>query len=349
VDYGSGRFQARVLIALANARESGGLILLHGYKDEKYIETALLAQRFDKQVIVVLGASKGRHGFPRFGKLGSRRSRVRAKLTARGVGRWADSAANRAKFGLTSSEIVEVVDRLCSATCSAACQLLISTSAPGLPASPDQERPHEAATIYVELAKMGAQMRYLTSRRRRRRLRRLENRLSRLQDYTTQEYAKSRGHDPGFLHQRRRRRSDLVTEAGRAVTATSPSHLRGRGANEVRLGDPDEPAPTSHPVLRALTNLENAMPKTCRRRTTTPSRQDEAQSLFKFGLPRSTRARPRRAHLLELLREDSHVCAPHEVLPEELDNLERVLAAITTQFRCFSSVPILGPSTSSSR
>src|SRR4030095_15646205 len=42
-----------LLIALAMA-EGAGLIVCNGYKDLNYIETALIAQRFDKTVIVVL-------------------------------------------------------------------------------------------------------------------------------------------------------------------------------------------------------------------------------------------------------------------------------------------------------
>jgi hypothetical protein len=39
-----------LLIALAAEQEPGGLVICNGYKDQKYIETALLAQRFDKTV-----------------------------------------------------------------------------------------------------------------------------------------------------------------------------------------------------------------------------------------------------------------------------------------------------------
>ena len=35
-------------------QDVGGLIICNGYKDSSYIETALLAQKFDKTVIVVL-------------------------------------------------------------------------------------------------------------------------------------------------------------------------------------------------------------------------------------------------------------------------------------------------------
>src|SRR5678810_199824 len=83
-------------------QDVGGLIICNGYKDQKYIETALVAQKFDKTVIVVL---------ERLEELDVV-FRAAAKLGTRGVGRWADSAGDRAKFGLSTAEIVEVVDRL---------------------------------------------------------------------------------------------------------------------------------------------------------------------------------------------------------------------------------------------
>ena len=100
-----------LLVALSVMNEPGGLIICNGYKDQKYIETALLAQRLNKTVIVVLErleevdvvlkASQRLGIVPLLG--------VRAKLTARGVGRWAKSAGDRAKFGLSTAEIVQLV------------------------------------------------------------------------------------------------------------------------------------------------------------------------------------------------------------------------------------------------
>ena len=43
-----------LLIALAFMRDSSGIVICNGYKDLTYIETALIAQRFDRTVIVVL-------------------------------------------------------------------------------------------------------------------------------------------------------------------------------------------------------------------------------------------------------------------------------------------------------
>jgi arginine decarboxylase len=78
------------------------------------METAMLAQRLGQCPIVVLEqieelplaieVSRSLGIEPLLG--------VRAKLSARGVGRWGTSSGDRAKFGLTIPEIIEVVDRL---------------------------------------------------------------------------------------------------------------------------------------------------------------------------------------------------------------------------------------------
>jgi arginine decarboxylase len=86
-----------LLIALAAMQDAGGFIICNGYKDLKYIETALVAQQFDKTVVVVLErieeldlalrASQKTGIKPILG--------VRAKLSAKGVGRWKSTTSTR--------------------------------------------------------------------------------------------------------------------------------------------------------------------------------------------------------------------------------------------------------------
>jgi arginine decarboxylase len=147
------------LIALACMSDVGGLIICNGYKDRKYIETALLAQKFDKTVIIVLERLEELDLVLQASeKLGIRPLLgVRAKLTARGVGRWADSAGDRAKFGLNTSEIVEVVDRLTERNMLDSLQLLhfhIGSQISSI--IPIKNAMQEASNIYVELARWAA-------------------------------------------------------------------------------------------------------------------------------------------------------------------------------------------------
>ena len=90
------------------------LIICNGYKDEEYIETALLASKLGRTVILVVeklvraaahrrGRASGWASRPRIG------IRVQAVLRAApGAGR--PRAATARKFGLSSRELIEAID-----------------------------------------------------------------------------------------------------------------------------------------------------------------------------------------------------------------------------------------------
>jgi len=84
-----------------------------------------------------------------------------AKLSTQ-VGRWGGSSGDRAKFGLTIPEIIEAVDQLRSANLLESLQLLhfhIGSQISAINVVKDAIR--EASQIYVELAQLGANMKYL--------------------------------------------------------------------------------------------------------------------------------------------------------------------------------------------
>ena len=152
-----------LLIALASMRDAGGLIICNGYKDPSYIETALIAQRFDKTVIVVLERLEELEFTLRASeKLGIKPMLgVRAKLSTKGMGRWGSSVGDRAKFGLSVPEIIELVDRLTEVNMLDSLRLLhfhIGSQISSI--IPIKSALQEAANIYVELAKMGCAMGY---------------------------------------------------------------------------------------------------------------------------------------------------------------------------------------------
>lgn len=153
-----------LLIALAHLDTPGALLICNGYKDRDYIETAVLGRRLGKTPILVIEqieevdlaiAASQRLGVePILG--------VRAKLNARGMGRWGSSAGDRAKFGLTMPEIVAAVEKLQAANLLHCLQLLhfhIGSQISDISVLKDAIQ--EAAQIYVQLAALGADMRYL--------------------------------------------------------------------------------------------------------------------------------------------------------------------------------------------
>jgi len=152
-----------LLIALT-AMKDNGLIVCNGYKDAQYMETALLAQNLGKTVVIVLERLEELDVVLQASeKLGIRPTLgVRAKLSAKGVGRWAGSAGERAKFGLSMVEIVSLVDRLDECGMLDTLQLLhyhIGSQVSSI--IPIKNAIQEAAHIYVELAKLGCKMGYL--------------------------------------------------------------------------------------------------------------------------------------------------------------------------------------------
>ncbi len=94
--------------------KSNSLIICNGYKDESYIELAMLAQKLGKQIFIVVEklneidviakTAKRLNVKPNLG--------IRVKLAASGSGKWAESGGDASKFGLTPSELLQALQRL---------------------------------------------------------------------------------------------------------------------------------------------------------------------------------------------------------------------------------------------
>ena len=99
---------------LAVQNKSNSLIICNGYKDESYIELAMLAQKLGKKVFIVVEklneidiiakTAKRLHVTPNIG--------IRIKLASSGSGKWAESGGDASKFGLTPSELLDALNRL---------------------------------------------------------------------------------------------------------------------------------------------------------------------------------------------------------------------------------------------
>jgi len=153
-----------LLIALAHLKTPGALLMCNGYKDREYIETALLSQRLGQTPIIVLEQLEEVDLVIQESiKLGIEPIvGVRAKLSSKGIGRWEDSAGDRAKFGLNMWEILEVIDRLQAANLLNSLQLLhfhIGSQISSISVIKDALR--EASQIYSQLSLAGANMRYI--------------------------------------------------------------------------------------------------------------------------------------------------------------------------------------------
>lgn len=94
--------------------DENSLIICNGYKDENYIELALLAQKMGRRIFLVVeklnelkliaSISKRLKIRPNIG--------IRIKLASSGSGKWEESGGDVSKFGLSSSELLEALDIL---------------------------------------------------------------------------------------------------------------------------------------------------------------------------------------------------------------------------------------------
>ena len=94
--------------------DENSLIICNGYKDENYIELALLAQKMGRRIFLVVeklnelkliaSISKRLKIRPNIG--------IRIKLASSGSGKWEESGGDVSKFGLNSSELLEALDIL---------------------------------------------------------------------------------------------------------------------------------------------------------------------------------------------------------------------------------------------
>ncbi|MCS6885391.1 MAG: biosynthetic arginine decarboxylase [Acidobacteriota bacterium] len=97
--------------ALALEQAPQSLIVCNGFKDEAYIRLAFIARQIGKRLIIVIEKVEELHIVLRQVQQTGVKPElgIRARLYSRGSGRWEKSGGETAKFGLTTSEMLEVV------------------------------------------------------------------------------------------------------------------------------------------------------------------------------------------------------------------------------------------------
>lgn len=94
--------------------ETDSMIICNGYKDESYIELALLAQKMGRKIFIVVEKLMELGTIADLSKrMGIRPNvGVRIKLASAGSGKWEESGGDTSKFGLNSSELFEALELL---------------------------------------------------------------------------------------------------------------------------------------------------------------------------------------------------------------------------------------------
>ncbi len=156
--------KSELLAALALDPKPSSLLVCNGFKDETFVKLAFDASLVKEKLFVVLDeieelpvifkqASSSGH-MPLLG--------IRVKLHMRGAGRWISSGGELAKFGLSGSDVLEIVESLKSKGYLDRLRMLhfhLGSQITHIKRVQDAIR--EAARLYAELSKLGASIEYL--------------------------------------------------------------------------------------------------------------------------------------------------------------------------------------------
>ncbi|MFO7605262.1 MAG: biosynthetic arginine decarboxylase [Desulfurivibrionaceae bacterium] len=155
--------KSELMAALAYNENPDNLTVLNGYKDEEYIRLALLGRKLGRKFIIVV---ENVSEFALIVRLAQEMQvepmiGIRAKLAVRGGGRWSGSSGERAKFGLTCSEILNGIALLKKHGMAGCLKLLhfhVGSQVPDIRII--KEAVAEAARIYADLALSGIKLDY---------------------------------------------------------------------------------------------------------------------------------------------------------------------------------------------
>jgi arginine decarboxylase len=338
-----------LLAVLAMLDDEDALIVCNGYKDEEYVETALLASQLGRHVILVVekfselaliaGVAEKTGVRPSIG--------VRARLSARGAGHWEASAGDRSKFGLGARGLTEAIAYLREQGLLDRLELLHFHLGSQISSIRNvKEALREAARTYCELYKLGAPLGWLDvggglgidydgS----------QTNFTSSMNYTLQEYANDIVFGTmelcdaaGVPH------PTLVSESGRALVAHHAMLVIDvLGVGEFRVGALPEVLPEGTPA--PIKHLFETWKEVSRKNLLeayhdAASYRDEILSLYNLDHLSLTE---------RVLGEDLYWAVTQKILrivrelkevPEELEGLERQLAdTYFCNFSVFQSLP----------
>lgn len=330
--------------------QSNSLIICNGYKDQSYIELALLAQKMGKRIFIVVEklneleiiakAAKKLNVRPNLG--------IRIKLASSGSGKWEESGGDASKFGLTSSELLkalEILEKKEMKDCLRLIHFHIGSQITKIRRI--QTALREASQFYIQLHKMGYNVDFVdcggglgvdydgT---------RSPNSESSV-NYSIQEYVNDciytfveAANRNGIQH------PNIITESGRSLSAHHSVLVIDvlETASLPEMDDEFEPGEASHPLVKDLYDIwDNLNPRTMLEDWHDAEQiRDEALDLFSHGIvDLQTRAEIERMYW-SVCREINSLAKSLKHTPEELKNLDKILAdKYFCNFSLFQSLP----------
>ena len=330
--------------------QSDSLIICNGYKDQSYIELALLVQKMGKRIFIVVEklneleiiakAAKKLNVRPNLG--------IRIKLASSGSGKWEESGGDASKFGLTSSELLkalEILEKKEMKDCLRLIHFHIGSQITKIRRI--QTALREASQFYIQLHKMGYNVDFVdcggglgvdydgT---------RSPNSESSV-NYSIQEYVNDciytfveAANRNGIQH------PNIITESGRSLSAHHSVLVIDvlETASLPEMDDEFEPGEASHPLVKDLYDIwDNLNPRTMLEDWHDAEQiRDEALDLFSHGIvDLQTRAEIERMYW-SVCREINSLAKSLKHTPEELKNLDKILAdKYFCNFSLFQSLP----------
>ena len=332
---------------LAVQCQSDSLIICNGYKDQAYIELALLAQKMGKRIFIVVEklneletiatVAKKLNVKPNLG--------IRIKLASCGSGKWEESGGDASKFGLTSAELLQALDIKGWHDCLKLIHFHIGSQITKIRRI--QTALREASQFYINLHKMGYKVEFVdcggglgvdydgT---------RSSNSESSV-NYSIQEYVNDciytfvEAADKNELPH-----PNLITESGRSLTAHHSVLVIDvlETASLPEMPEEFEAKPDDHKLVKDLYDIWDNLSSRSMLEDWHDAEQirEEALELFSHGIvDLKTRAEIERmywsvAHEINVLAKNiKHV-------PEELKNLDKLLAdKYFCNFSLFQSLP----------
>jgi len=279
--------------AMSLQDDKDSLLICNGYKDNGFIHMALMGIKLNKRVILVVEKMEElRQIIEVSRKVGVEPMiGIRARLLSKGAGKWAQSAGENAKFGLSTSELVAATHLLRKENLEHCFKLLhfhIGSQVPDILTF--KKATQEAARLYAKLYKMGFHIEtvdvggglgvdYDGSR----------TAFESSTNYTLQEYANDIVHSmshvcdgEGVPH------PELTSESGRAIVAHHSvlivevvgSIQKGTPAAHLVYGDEE------HELVEELVEIRNNLDHLNKLEAyhDAVERKDEAHNMFTLGM-----------------------------------------------------------------
>ncbi|MBR5743987.1 MAG: biosynthetic arginine decarboxylase [Muribaculaceae bacterium] len=335
---------------LATNISANSLIICNGYKDEKYVELALLAQKMGRRIYLVVEklnelrliaeVSKRLKISPNIG--------IRIKLSSAGSGKWEESGGDQSKFGLNSTELLEALDFLTARKMTDCLKLIhfhIGSQITKIRRIKNALR--EASQFYVQLTKLGYSIDFVDvggglgvdydgTR---------SSMSESSMNYSIQEYTNDIvSAIVDVCEKNELRQPNIITESGRSLTAHH-SVLVFEALETTSLprwDDKEEVAEDDHELLRELYDIWDRLDQARIFESWHDALQirEEALDLFSLGLlDLATRARIE-ALFWSIAREAGEIAASMKHAPEELRKIAKTLPdKYFCNFSLFQSLP----------